>query len=492
MSLIGVDIGTSGTRIGAFTANGEIIAEVSTQTILHRPGNGLVETDAEHSLGEIVGLLAQLTSLTGVQNDPPQGISFSVQGEAVLPVDREGRALAAAPVSMDRRGSHVVEKITSSLGQAEVQRITGQPVHPMFSIYKIAAEGESWRPTGFAGYRCLGDFVAVRLGGRPVIDTTMAARTGAFDLEVGAWSVAILEAAGVSADELPEVAYPGTQIGSVSLEAASATGLQQGLPIVVGSHDQASSFWGGGGHPGQTSVYAFGSSDCLTVGSHRRPERLIGTGLATYPVSESGWLTLAGTAAGGWALEWLARTVGASSIEERDALLSDVSRGPASVLVLPYLAGSGTLDNDPTARGAIVGLTLDTSKADLARGFLESAGFELRKIVRAFEERGTPVGDIRAVGTGATSAQSLTIRASAAGRTIAAGAGAGSLRGAALQAAVGIGLYASVEAVPQPSLAHVGLPDPTSALWYETQGARYDDLYRALIPINPIPIKEIR
>jgi sugar (pentulose or hexulose) kinase len=492
VSLLGIDLGTSGIRVAAFDEDGDELASVSRPRALTRPAPGRVETDAEACLTDVIDLVRHVLSAAAVEADPVDGLSFSVQGEAVVPVDRHGRALAPAPVSMDRRGVEMVERIAGTLGRDHVQDVTGQPVHPMFSLYKIAAEGAAWGMPSVFGLRCLGDFVATRLGAEPVMDTTMAARTGAFDVDRGSWSAELLDAAGIGVQLMPRVVLPGTVIGAVSEDIAATTGLRTGVPIIVGSHDQAASYWGAGGRPGQASVYAFGSSDCLTVGSSARPPLLGGTGLATYPVADDVWLTLAGTAAGGWALEWFTDLVGAGSPAERDAILAAASDKPADVVVLPYLAGSGTLDNDTSATGAVVGLTLGTTRDELARGFLEAAGYELRKIVAALGQRGLTTGDVLAVGSGAESPKSLAIRAAAAGRPMSAVSAAASLRGAAMQAAVGLGIHPSLSTVPAPKRAHTAVPDPSTTLWFDAQGARYADLYRALIPLHPTIAKENR
>ena len=204
--------------------------------------------------------------------------------------------------------------------------------------------------------------------------------------------------------------------------------------MVVGSHDQASAFLGGGGRFGEISVVSFGSSDCLTVGSPARPPTPVGTGLASYPMGDAGWLTLAGTSAGGWTLDWFARLVGVRGQAERDALFEAAAGEPSDVLVLPHFAGSGTLDNDPHARGAVFGLTLETTREQLARAFLEAFGFEIRRIVDALSRRGVPVGEVHAVGGGARSVRSLGIRAAAAGIALTPVPGHAAARGAALQA----------------------------------------------------------
>ncbi|GGL30208.1 hypothetical protein H9L10_08920 [Phycicoccus endophyticus] len=490
MSLLAVDIGTSGVRAAAFTDDGLLMAQESTQAALSTPSPGRVETDAEQCLADAVATLGRVVARGVLEDDRPVSLSFSVQGEAILPVDADGRALALAPVSMDRRGRAVVQQVTGG-DERRVQELTGQPVHPMFSVYKAAAEGEAWRSREVAGLRCLGDFVAGRLGSRAAIDSTMAARTGGLDVTRGTWAEDLWEAAGVPLGFLPEVVDPGTVVGRLHAQGAAATGLPEGLPIVVGSHDQASSFWGGGGRPGRASVIAFGTSDCLTVGTSSRPQGLTGTGLATYPVA-GGWLTLAGTASGGWALDWFAEMAGCASPDERDLLLASAAQDPSPVLVLPYLAGSGTLDNDPAATGAVIGLTLETTRPALARAFLEAAGFELRRIARELRARAVEVGDLWAVGGGAAHAGSLAIRAAAAGHRLAAGQDGGSLRGAALQGAVGAGLHPSLDALPQPQISCSVEPDPRLDEWYSGQAGRYDALYPALKNLDTMTSKENR
>ncbi|WP_377645297.1 L-fuculokinase [Oryzobacter terrae] len=488
MSLLGVDLGTSGVRVGATDASGRVLVRVGRSSRPTTPGPDLAEVDADQVVADTVALLAEVAAHPALEADPPLALSVCSQGEAAVPVDAAGRALAPAPVSRDRRGAGAVEGVVARVGAAQVQRISGQPVHPMFTLYRVAAEPGLWSSATVRGLRCLPDYVMGRLGGRgagAVTDTTVAARTGLLDVERRTWSAELADASGVDLAWLPEVVDPGTVVGGLAPGVAAATGLAAGLPLVVASHDQATSWWGGGGSVGETSVFSFGSSDCLTIGTPGRPDGLVGTGVATYPGPADTWLTLAGTAAGGWALDWFGRTVGASDPAGLHALLDAASEVPAALLVLPYLAGSGTLDNDPAARGAVVGLALDTTRADLARAFLEAGGYELRKIAAGLADLGIVVGAVLAVGAGALSRRSLGIRADAAGRTLTVGADAGALRGAALQAAVGIGLHASFADLPRPPVLHAAEPDPALVGWFASQGRRYADLYAALAPLGP-------
>ncbi|MCU1579701.1 MAG: hypothetical protein JWP19_1905 [Rhodoglobus sp.] len=487
MSLLGIDLGTSGVRAAAYSADGALLASAGVPITLDRGADGLATIDAEAVAAAVEAAIRTVVADPAVLADAVLAVSFSVLGEAVVPVDARGNALAPAPVSMDRRGMQAASDLGDRLGSDRVHSITGQPLHPMFSIYKIAAGGPGWSGAEVAGYRCMDGFVAERLGARPAIDYSMAARTGAFDVTTLAWSTEILSAVRdggaewVDARLLPQVVAPGSVIGAVSDSAAGRTGLAAGTLIVAGLHDQAASFVGAGGRAGTSSVFALGSSDCLTVATMGRPAGLGDTGFASYPIGEGLWITLAGTASGGWALEWFASLVG-----QDIATVFDVPAAhPPRLIVLPYFTGSGTLDNDTQARGVVAGLTLTTTREELSRGFLEASGFELAKILDAFASAGVDSGRIVAVGSGAANRAALDVRANAAGVELTADPGGTSARGAALLAGVGAGLYPGLSAVPAAEAStNTSTPAPTTRPWYDSQRAAYRELYRAMQPIN--------
>jgi xylulokinase len=485
VSTVGVDLGTSGVRAVAYDDTGQQIAAADDKTNLHRPRPGWVVFDAEAVLRAAESLVRAVAAEAADRGDQVRAIAFSSQGEAIVPVDRHGRALSAVPVGMDARGETAAQAMAERLGAKRVQQITGQPLNRMFSIYKIAAGGSAWRPPAARAYRAMADFVATRWGADPAIDWTAAARTGLFDVNAAAWSAEILAAAAVDAPWLADVPFseclvPGTTIGTVSAEAAERLGLPGGTALVAGAHDQAASFIGAGGGAGSVSTFALGSSDCLTVETPDRPAGIVGTGFATYPWRPARWLTLAGTAAGGWTLDWYGALTGVRDVNE---LMSEASPEPPPVIVLPYLAGSGTLDNDPTGKGAVIGLTLDLSRPQLTRAFLEAAGYELGAIIAAFSAAGVPVGQIRAVGAGAASPTILAIRTSAAGVPLTPAFGNASARGAALLAGIGIGIF-TIDDLPSIALGVTARPHPETVDWYAQQRQAYRDLYQVLKPFN--------
>lgn len=483
MSVIGLDLGTSGVRAVAFALDGRMLGGASAPLTLRRDGHGRVELDGEEIIAAAEGVVRAAASDAVRVGDAVQAIGFSVLGEAVVPVDDSGALLAPVAVSMDTRGIEHAAVLGARLGDGRFTAITGQPLHGMFSVFKIMAGDEVWAEA--AAYRCVGDLVAERWSGIAAIDLGQAARTGILDVDRGEWSSEILEAAAVSApwlraDRLPIPVTSGTVIGGVHESAAKALGVLSGTPLVAGTHDQAAAFLGAGGEPDVRSVITLGSSDCLMVATRERPRGLEATGFASYRLDDRTWITLAGTAAGGWALEWVAGVLGRDVGDVFGALAED----PPALIVLPYLAGSGTLDNDPSARGTIHGLTLDTTVPELARAVVEAAGFEFHKIIAALVAHGVSVGDLQVTGAGAENPAALAARAAAAGERMTPVARDASARGAAMLAVGAIGEDPrNLLVAPDPETTAV--PGASSADWYAAQRAAYVALYDVTRGVAP-------
>ncbi|WP_067245877.1 FGGY-family carbohydrate kinase [Microbacterium resistens] len=477
MSVIGLDLGTSGVRAVAFAESGAVLGSATAPLELLRDGTGRAELDAFSLIEAAERVVRDAAVAATAAGDAPGALGFSVLGEAVVPVDAHGGPMARIAVSMDGRGAPAARAIGERVGAERFQQITGQPLHGMFSVFKIMAGGDGWADA--AGFRCVGDLLAERWTGVPGIDLSQAARTGLLDVDSGEWSEELLAAVAIDApwlrrDRLPVPFPAGAVIGGLAEESAIRLGMPAGTPIVAGAHDQAAAYLGADGRPGGRAVIALGSSDCLTVGT---PDRLAGlddTGFAGYRVDDGLWITLAGTAAGGWALEWLAGMLR----REVGDVFGAIAEEPPALLVLPYLAGSGTLDNDPDARGVIHGLTLDTGVPELARAFIESAGFEFYKIAAAFRARGVGLGELNVTGTGASNAAALAARADASGLELTPVTSDASVRGAAMFALRALGGGPAALRAPADE-ERTARPHPETAPWYDLQRAAYVDLYRA-------------
>lgn len=477
MSLLGIDLGTSGIRVGAYTRDGRLLASEARPLRLRRPAPGRVELDAVEIQDAVESAIRAITAGQHLTSDAVEAISFSVLGEAVVPVDAAGSPLAPVIVSMDERGADVAKRLEQAISGAEYHSITGQPLHPMFAAFKIAAESGPWQAA--ARFQCMGDFLTSQWTGEAVIDFGMAARMGVLDVERRTWSGEILDrlnAPWLNESTLPRLGASGDPVGEVLPAVAARLGLPEGVIVALGTHDQAAAFLGSGGEAGRRCCISLGSSDCFTVATLERPLGFDDTGFASYPIDQSTWITLAGTAAGGWALEWFSALAGGKPVSE---VFGELALEPPPLLVVPYLRGSGTLDNDPTATGTVHGLTLETTTPQLARAFVEASGFEFAKIADALEAHAVTPGDAVVCGSGARNSHALLARANAFGRGLRATAENASSRGAALLAARSIGAEDEFRPSLKANTTGPTMPEAQRVEWYEAQRGRYVALCEA-------------
>lgn len=213
-----------------------------------------------------------------VHDEPVMALSISSQGEAVVPVSADRQVLANSPVSSDNRAVAQADELVSRLGFDRIYQLTGQPASALFSLPKILW----WRtnaPDVFEKawkFLCYGDFVTLRLGLEPVIDRTMAARTLAYDIHSQNWSDEILDAAGLEAYQLAQVAPSGTVIGEIPAQQAQELGFVKPVQVIVGGHDQPCAALGAGViNPRNGDVFDWhNGGHCCSAG--RSPARLAG------------------------------------------------------------------------------------------------------------------------------------------------------------------------------------------------------------------------
>ena len=485
MSVLGVDIGTSGCRAVAF--NDELAELASSEQYFDvlRSGPGHAELDPAAVLEQVAKCIRSVNSVVDA-DDPVTAISASALGEAVVAVDGAGEPLGTAPLSADLRGAEITAAISAKFGAVQWRELTGQPVHPMFSIGKIV----QWRHTQRAWASAVrlhtfADLVLTWLGGHPVIDYSSAARTAAFDVNRREWSLDILDLAQLDRSLFPDPVPVGSRVGSVSDRRRVDLGFSLRADLFAGAHDQACAFWGGGGTTSD-AVFSLGTTECLTTASIGRPTAYIDVNIASYPVDDGPeWLSLNGIPSGGSTLSWLNRLVGHTD-SHVDALVASIGDGPSPVLMLPHLAGSGGVDNDPDSTGVVIGLSLTTTAADLAGALFEASGFELARSLAVAEAAGSRVMSVRVVGGGAGRAASQR-RADGAGRALVLVPGPAAARGAAIVALCGSGRLPSRHGQ---KLAYGPVLQPRDQHWFAQRRAQFGRLYPAVQSVVSTTMQE--
>lgn len=459
---------------------------------------GMAEQDAEQVWRITCDVVRQALTESGARDI--SALSLSVQGDAIIAIDQTMTAIYPAILGMDYRSAPQAARCAEQWGDRALFDVTGMRPHPINSLIKLlwfkderpAHFAKAWKIVTYA------DFILAKLGAPPTIDYTMASRTMGFDVQARAWSFQILEQCGVDADLLSNAVPSGTVAGTVSPEAANLTGLPEGALLVTGGHDQACAAIGAGAVREEIGVVSTGTAEVLSS-AFTQPALNDGMYESFYPcylhARDGMYFTFALNHVGGLLLRWYRDNFAGIEMQEaehqgRDAydhMLSKMPDGPSSVMVLPHLNGSGTPWCDLASKGAIVGLTMSTTRHDIVRAILESQTYELRINIETLEQAGVRIEELRAVGGGAKSAQWLQIKADILGRPVK------TLRvreaaclGAAILAGAASGVYASVDAgvaqVVQPR--DIFSPRPERHKKYIDKYRVYTQLYPALQPVN--------
>ncbi|MGQ9554557.1 MAG: FGGY-family carbohydrate kinase [Anaerolineae bacterium] len=500
MSLLGLDIGTTGCKAIIFSEEGSIIASSYREYPLLQPQPGWIELDAELVWLRVESAIQEAVAKAG-KHDPVRALAPSTQGEAVCPVTHNGKPLANSIVTFDNRTVPQAKMLGEALGADAVYRISGQPLHPMGTVHKIAwwqqnqAEvyNRAWK------FVCYGDFALLRLGVSPIMDTSMAARTMAYDLRAGGWSPDVLAVFGIDEDKLPAVAPSGTAVGTIPPQTCARLGLPQGVVAVTGGHDQPCGALGAGAvRPGR-AMYAIGTVECVTPCLSGFMADLGNRGFPCYPhVTPGKYVTLGFNFGGGSILRWYRDTFASEEVvlaqqtgrDVYDLLLEGVDLTPGQLLLLPHFAGTGTPWLDPLSKGAIVGLTLGTSKSDIVKAILEGTTYEIAFNVSEMRSAGVGIEELRAIGGGAKSQKWLQIKADVLGTPLVKlDVSEAACLGAALLAGHGVGIF--------PDIAEVADAFATPIARFEPDSGRHEhhrrrlEVYRHLYPALRQALHEI-
>lgn len=496
MSLLGLDLGTSGCKASVYSESGKLLAQATAEYPLHTAA-GRIELDPNEVWARAAGCIRATNGQ--VTGDPVRALAVSVLGEAVIPVAADGAVLARSPVSFDGRARRQAESLRTAFGDDQVYSWTGQPIHSMYSIHKIAWWREE-EPALFARvwkFLCYGDYVLMKLGLEPAIDFSMAARTQALKLERRTWSSEILEWAGIQAKQLATLVPAGTVVGTIEPTVARDLGFEGDVVAVAGGHDQPCGALGSGALRKGEAMYSLGTTAVLAPTMDKPQFGLAIDGFPCYPhVVPERWITLAGTPSGGSLLRWFRDEFGDRELLRAqqtgqnvyEVMTAQVRDEPGPLLLLPHFAGTEAPYHDPAARGALFGLTLGTRRADIIQAILEGIAFEIACYAERLRAAGVELTMLRAIGGGARSARWMQINADVLDIPIAVPhVNEATGLGAALLAGWGAGCYDSLEDAARALtvVERTFAPRPQHSDQYAERMAVYRRLYPSVRDLNP-------
>jgi gluconokinase len=458
--VLGVDLGTTATKVVAAGVDGTVHALAEAEYPLTTGEHGEATQDADEVLAAARQALAEAAKTC--DGRAIAGISFSAAMHTLLPLDSRGRPLGPALSWADHRAADLARTLRAGDQAAALHRATGTPVHPMSPLVKLAWFAEHDPDLHAAARHWVGvkDYVLARLTGRLVTEYSCASGTGLLDIHTLTWHQPSLDLARITAAQLPELLAPTDTLPLAAAEGA----LPAGLPVVAGGGDGPLANLGTGAtRPGMAAL-SLGTSGALR-GVRESPGVDERGRLFCYALADGLWVAGGAVSNGGVVAAWASDTFGVplhELLDEADAA------DPAGLVALPYLLGERAPWWDPDPRAVLLGLRREHGRAEITRAMVEGVGQQLALVAESLAD----LTEIRVTGGAFRSAVWGHVVSAALGRDLAVTAGeGGSGLGAALLGWRGLGELDSLAGVAD-LITPTGTIHPDPALADRLAGTR--------------------
>ena len=494
--LLGVDVGTTGTKAMVFGLSGDAVGTGYEEYICDYPRPNWVEQDAALLASAVRRVVREAVNAAGVPPESIVSLAVSAQRDCLLLVDAEDKPLKMISW-LDNRADEQVEKIEKETGADEFYRLTGLPLSTAWILPKIMWVQENdpvmWEKT--ARVVQLHDFILHSLGADNYYnDMPDASFWGFYETDKMDWNMGIAEKYGISSNKLPIVKSPGAKVGYVSAEVSKETGLSENTLLCVGAGDQNCAGTGAGVvRPGAASV-SLGTGGLAIVFLDRPFRDKQGKGIITINAVHGNWQIEGLQNGSAGVLRWFrdqlalydkaeAEKDGEDAYARIDRLIAKSKQGADGLVFLPYLASANTPRYDQDARGTLVGLSLIHTRGDIARAVMEGITLDQKDILTSIRAAGVEIERIRIMGGATKSELWNQLQADCYGvpvETLKITDAA--VMGAAICAGVGAGIYPDIPSAAD-ALVRVDrtyMPSPDMVEFYDESYRLYVKTYEAL------------
>lgn len=493
--LLGIDIGTSGTKTVLFDIEGNTASDLEEYP-LYQPHIGWAEQEPDDWWNAAAASITKVIEKSCVNPSDIKGVGLSGQMHGMVLLDREGKVLRPSIIWCDQRTQKECDQITEIIGREELIRITANPALTGFTASKVMWVKNN-QPEIFNKIDKIllpKDYIRYKLTGVFATEVSDASGTQFLDVANRKWSHKVLTKLGINPDWMPEV-YESPEIsGTVTGEAAKLTGLKAGTPVAGGGGDQAAGAVGNGiVKPGVvsstigTSGVVFAHMDSVSIDEKGR----VHTFCHAVP---GAWHVMGVTQGAGLSLQWFRNNFAGMEMELAKHLDTDpynlmtqqaqlASPGCDGLIYLPYLMGERTPHLDPYAKGVFFGINAKHGRREMLRSVLEGVTYSLRDCLDIIKDMGVSIKQIRASGGGGKSPLWRQMQADIFNSPIATiNSKEGPALGAALLAGVGVNIYSSVPKACEAAIKVTETKDPIkeNVSIYEKYYKLYRDLYPAL------------
>lgn len=477
--VIGIDVGTTCTKVVVIDENGKIIGQGSQGYELISSGD-CIEQRAEDWVKAVTAAIQRATEK--IDKGCICGISCSTQGGSTVALKEDGSFIGNSWTWMDRRSTKQVEEIAKLLGNEYVYRTTGSRISAALDAAKIRNMKTLPEYEEAACYLTTLEVVNRFLTGKAVIDPSNAAMRQLFNIDKLDWDEKMLHCAGITRGQLPEILPAGELVGTLSAAASEATGLPEGIPVFNGAHDQYCASIGAGAIHGGDMLLSAGTTWVL-MGITEKPmytESFIVPG--RHPI-DALYGAIASLVGSGASMQWFHNNLMSADFDTMNEVVPRRTASAVDLFFFPYVAGAPYPIHNRNARGVFAGLTLEHDQFDMARALMEGVAFGVRRAAEDFEENGSKIDSIIMMGGAAKSPVWMQMIASITGIPIKRLNCADVCAiGAAMIAACGAGFYNSYQDAADHIVAVEQVYEPVreEQPYYQEKFQKFDRLWSAL------------
>ena len=492
--ILGVDIGTSGTKTVLFSEDGKAVASSTYEYPLYTPQNGYAEQDPLDWWNASVNGIKDVIAASEVNAEDIKGIGLSGQMHGLVMLDAENRPIRKSIIWCDQRTAKEVVEITDKVGAERLIDITANPAITGFTAAKIMWVKNN-EPQNYEKCRHIllpKDYIRFMLTGEYATEVSDASGMQLLDIPNRCWSDEVLTKLGIDKALLAKVYESPDITGTITKKVAELTGLKEGTPVVGGAGDNAAAAVGTGVVEDGKAFTTIGTSG--VVFAHTSDIAIDKKGrVHTFCCAVPGcWHVMGVTQSAGHSLKWFrdnfawaemetALAMGVDPYYLMDKEAGSVPIGANRLLYMPYLNGERTPHLDPNARGVFFGLSAMHKKKDMLRAVMEGVSYSLRDCVEVMREMDINVSDMMACGGGGTSPLWRQMLADLYACPVKTTVNSeGPALGVALLAAVGAGLYSSVPEACRAVIKADKVQEPV-----EENSRQYEkvyEMYRKLYP----------
>ena len=481
---IGIDLGTSAVKLLLMEGNGKIVRVTSREYPLYFPHPGWSQQNPEDWYKQSMDGLCEL--LDGIDKSQVAGISFGGQMHGLVVLDENDQVIRPAILWNDGRTFRENDYLNQVIGKEKLSEYTANISFTGFTAPKILWIKNN-EPENFARIKKImlpKDYLAYRLTGVHCTDVSDASGMLLFDVKNRCWSEEMCEICGVHKEQLAKVYESYETVGTLLPEIAQKLGLPETVKVAAGAGDNAAAAVGTGTVGNGQCNISLGTSGTIFISSDQfavdKNNALHAFAHADGHYHLMGCM-LSAASCNKW---WMDEIIGTKDYGTEQAAITKL--GENHVYFLPYLMGERSPHNDPDARGTFIGMTMDTSRADMTQAVLEGVAFALRDSFEIAKSLGIQIDRTKICGGGAKSllwkkiiANVLNVKVDVPETEEGPG------YGAAILAAVACSEYASVEEAAQKLLKVVDTVEPDAEL-----AAKYEERYAQFKQIYPT-VKEL-